>query len=596
MAFGLGGHRAGRHDRRRRQRLRGRGQAPALRARRHRPAGGPVGDRGDRRRRRADPELVAADLLGQAEHGPTSPAVLVTTSEELGRAVRAEVERQLEELATAEVAGAAWRDHGAIVVAPDRETAAFVCDELAPEHLEVQTADDGWYHDRLRNYGSIFLGARATVAYSDKGATGTNHVLPTAHAARYTGGLVGRAVPEAADLPADRERRGGDGDRGGGRRDLGRRGSGRARRHGGQAAGARLKGRGTMHRTSHRRWRRAGARRGRVRVGRRRGRSGRRRRAARRRRGAHDLLEPAAAGRGAGAVGGGGQRRQARARAGGRQGGQVPGQVRLARRLDRAGGGLGAERDVRQRAQGGAATSRRSATSASSTRARPRSRCRSSTRRGIAQVSPGNTAVGITSDDPGATPGRARQVLPDRRAHLRPRAAQGHLPGRRAGGAGQGEGLRLGLHPQRQGGLRRGPGQERRARRQEGRPGDQGQRGHRQERRQLPLARVQDQGDRRAVLHLQRDHGQQRGPDLQGHRRRAARRAAARPRGRRRVRLLRPQGRRPARRRRQARADHDPRRRARGVPARRQGVPRRPTRPSSARRTRTATPSTATSR
>ena len=137
----------------------------------------------------AEPELVAADLLGQAEHGPTSPAVLVTTSEALGRAVRTEVERQLEELATAEVAGAAWRAHGAIVVAPDRESAVFVCDQLAPEHLEVQTADDGWYHDRLRNYGSIFLGARATVAYSDKGATGTNHVLPTAGAARYTGGL-----------------------------------------------------------------------------------------------------------------------------------------------------------------------------------------------------------------------------------------------------------------------------------------------------------------------------------------------------------------------------------------------------------------------
>ena len=84
---------------------------------------------------------------------------------------------------------------------------------------------------------------------------------------------------------------------------------------------------------------------------------------------------------------------------------------------------------------------------------------------------------------------RARQVLPDRRAHLRPRAAQGHVPGRRAGGAGQGEELHLGLHPQRQGGLRRGPGQERRAVGQEGRPGDQGRRGHRQERRQLPLAR-----------------------------------------------------------------------------------------------------------
>ena len=137
----------------------------------------------------ADPELVAADLLGQAEHGPTSPVALVTTSESLGRAVRTEIERQLEELGTRDVAGAAWRDHGGIVVAPDRETAAWVSDQLAPEHLEVQTADDAWYHARLRNYGSIFLGAHATVAYSDKGTTGTNHVLPTAGAARYTAGL-----------------------------------------------------------------------------------------------------------------------------------------------------------------------------------------------------------------------------------------------------------------------------------------------------------------------------------------------------------------------------------------------------------------------
>ena len=137
----------------------------------------------------ADPELVAADLLGQAEHGPTSPVALVTTSEQLGRSVRAEVDRQLEDLATAETAGAAWRGHGAIIVAPDRETAAVVSDLLAPEHLEVHTDDDDWYHARLRNYGSIFLGARATVAFSDKGVTGTNHVLPTGHSSRYTGGL-----------------------------------------------------------------------------------------------------------------------------------------------------------------------------------------------------------------------------------------------------------------------------------------------------------------------------------------------------------------------------------------------------------------------
>ena len=137
----------------------------------------------------ADPELVAADLLGQAEHGPTSPASLVTTSEELGKAVIAEVERQLETLQTAEVAGTAWRDHGTVVVAASREQAVLLMDEIAPEHLEVHTQEDGWYLENLRNYGSLFLGDRSTVAYSDKGMTGTNHVLPTAGAARYTGGL-----------------------------------------------------------------------------------------------------------------------------------------------------------------------------------------------------------------------------------------------------------------------------------------------------------------------------------------------------------------------------------------------------------------------
>jgi sulfopropanediol 3-dehydrogenase len=140
----------------------------------------------------ADPELVAADLLGQAEHGPTSPALLVTTSEAFGEIVLAELERQLRELRSREVAGQAWRDFGAVVVAEDREHAAQLADEWAPEHLEVQTADDEWYLERLRNYGSLFVGEDATVAYSDK-AIGTNHVLPTGRAARYTGGLwVGR--------------------------------------------------------------------------------------------------------------------------------------------------------------------------------------------------------------------------------------------------------------------------------------------------------------------------------------------------------------------------------------------------------------------
>ncbi|HEY6523272.1 MAG TPA: histidinol dehydrogenase, partial [Solirubrobacteraceae bacterium] len=141
----------------------------------------------------ADPELVAADLLGQAEHGPTSPAVLITTSESLGRAVIDEVSRQLEELdrrgdGSADTPRRAWTDHGVVMVVADREHAAALSDEVATEHLEVHTSDDAWYLQRLRNYGSIFLGSRATVAFSDK-AIGTNHTLPTGRAARYTGGL-----------------------------------------------------------------------------------------------------------------------------------------------------------------------------------------------------------------------------------------------------------------------------------------------------------------------------------------------------------------------------------------------------------------------
>ncbi|MGB9182912.1 MAG: histidinol dehydrogenase [Solirubrobacteraceae bacterium] len=141
----------------------------------------------------ADPELVAADLLAQAEHGPSSPAVLITTSELLGHAVIDEVARQLDELDRRTAGGGdtprrAWSDHGVVVVAEDREHAAMLSDEVACEHLEVQTRDDAWYLGRLRNYGSIFLGSRATVAFSDK-AIGTNHTLPTGQAARYTGGL-----------------------------------------------------------------------------------------------------------------------------------------------------------------------------------------------------------------------------------------------------------------------------------------------------------------------------------------------------------------------------------------------------------------------
>ena len=141
----------------------------------------------------ADPELVAADLLAQAEHGPTSPAVLITTSDPLGRAVIAEVSRQLDELdrrgdGAADTPRKAWTDHGEVILAVDRDHALALSDEVATEHLEVHTSDDAWYLERLRNYGSLFLGTRATVAFSDK-AIGTNHTLPTGRAARYTGGL-----------------------------------------------------------------------------------------------------------------------------------------------------------------------------------------------------------------------------------------------------------------------------------------------------------------------------------------------------------------------------------------------------------------------
>ena len=144
----------------------------------------------------ADPELVAADLLGQAEHGPTSPAVLVTTSRALGVAVVSKLERLLRHWPTREVAGEAWSACGEIVVATGRDEAIEVANRYAHEHVEVH-ADEGEldaYLDGLHNYGSLFLGPEATVVYGDK-AVGTNHVLPTAGAARYTGGLwVGKFV------------------------------------------------------------------------------------------------------------------------------------------------------------------------------------------------------------------------------------------------------------------------------------------------------------------------------------------------------------------------------------------------------------------
>lgn len=136
----------------------------------------------------ADPFMVATDLLGQAEHGPDSPAWLVTTSRKLGEAVQKEVERQLLTLETRENAGKAWADYGEIIVVGSDEEAVVVSDEYAPEHLEIQTGRDDWFMERLTNYGSLFVGEASTVAYGDKGV-GTNHTLPTGRAARYTGGL-----------------------------------------------------------------------------------------------------------------------------------------------------------------------------------------------------------------------------------------------------------------------------------------------------------------------------------------------------------------------------------------------------------------------
>jgi sulfopropanediol 3-dehydrogenase len=137
----------------------------------------------------ADPRLLAADLLGQAEHGPTSPAILLTTSRDVGEATLGEIDRWLEGgWPTKDVAGEAWRNRGEVVICESDEEMVRVSDEYAPEHLEVQTRDPDWFLEHLTNYGSLFLGEHSTVAYSDK-AIGTNHVLPTERAARYTGGL-----------------------------------------------------------------------------------------------------------------------------------------------------------------------------------------------------------------------------------------------------------------------------------------------------------------------------------------------------------------------------------------------------------------------
>ena len=136
----------------------------------------------------ADPELVATDLLAQAEHGPTSPVLLITTDERLGRSVLDHVDKLLARWSTAEVAGTAWRDFGAVAVVADPLEAAAVSNAFAGEHVQLMVQHPDAYATHLTEYGSLFIGAHTPVAFGDK-ASGPNHTLPTQRAARYTGGL-----------------------------------------------------------------------------------------------------------------------------------------------------------------------------------------------------------------------------------------------------------------------------------------------------------------------------------------------------------------------------------------------------------------------
>jgi sulfopropanediol 3-dehydrogenase len=135
-----------------------------------------------------DGEMCATDLLGQAEHGPTSPAVMITNSEKLARDTMQEIERLLKILPSADLAGKAWEDFGEVIVCDDEDEMVREADRVASEHVQVMTRDPDYFLTHMNNYGSLFLGARTNVAYGDK-VIGTNHTLPTRKAARYTGGL-----------------------------------------------------------------------------------------------------------------------------------------------------------------------------------------------------------------------------------------------------------------------------------------------------------------------------------------------------------------------------------------------------------------------
>src|SRR5690242_17892631 len=141
-----------------------------------------------------DAEICATDLLGQAEHGPTSPAVLITNSEKLARETMSEVERLLKILPSADLAGKAWADFGEVIVCDDEAEMVREADRVASEHVQVMTRDPDYFLANMKNYGSLFLGPRTNVAYGDK-VIGTNHTLPTKKNARFTGGLwVGKFI------------------------------------------------------------------------------------------------------------------------------------------------------------------------------------------------------------------------------------------------------------------------------------------------------------------------------------------------------------------------------------------------------------------
>jgi len=136
----------------------------------------------------ADAALVACDLLGQAEHDPNSPQLLVCFSESFARQTLVEIDKQLKTLPTREIAAVAWANNGRVYVADDADESIRISDDYAPEHLELHVRDVDHFFARLRNYGSLFIGEETTVAYGDK-TIGTNHILPTSRSARYTGGL-----------------------------------------------------------------------------------------------------------------------------------------------------------------------------------------------------------------------------------------------------------------------------------------------------------------------------------------------------------------------------------------------------------------------